>query len=130
MTFTVQKSMIDSGESIYYDSGFCRMLEIYLSRLVKSSATVQIVIDHGLVSRYKSDFYGLLGALDHPIPMKIRWITMRMNGMTNPNQFASHLRMVDSKEDDIHETRETFAILIPDLNEIDTLRARYLTTIK
>lgn len=130
MTFTVQNKMINGGESIYYDSGFCNMLEVFLARLINSSGTSRVTVDHGLVSRYKSDFYGLLGALDYPIPMHLRWITMRMNGFTNPNQFASNLRMVDANDDELHETKETFTVIIPDSDYIETLRSRYLTSTK
>lgn len=130
MAFTVQEKMIDGGSSIYYDAGFCHTLEIFLNALTTSGNTQVITVGHELVSRYKSDFYGLLGAIEYPVPMQLRWITMRVNGFTNPNEFVSMLRDSDTDESGLYETKESYTILIPDATEIDNIRSRYLTATK
>lgn len=124
MSFSVNQASIEAGADIYYDAGFRQTIEVFLDYLMYHPKTRTLTISHELVSRYRADFYGLLGAIPFPVPMYLRWVVLRMNGYTNPNQFAVNLRR--STSDQEYETKETFTILIPDSSVVDTLRSRYL----
>lgn len=125
MSFTVNQASVEAGADIYYDQGFRQTIEVFLDYLINHVNTQAHTVTHDLVSKYRADFYGLLGAISFPVPMHLRWIVLRMNGYTNPNQFAVHLRR--SSDDVYYETKESFTILIPDSSEIERLRSRYLT---
>lgn len=86
--------MADPGESIFYEPGFRLVVETALNVLInRAAAREEIPLD--LYYQYEGDFYGYLTFLG--IPMERHFIILRMNGMTNPNQFAKEMRKDDSQ---------------------------------
>lgn len=95
MAFTIltDNKMAKSGEALFYDPDFRLVIESGLNVLINRAAAIDdIPLD--LFYQYEGDFYGYLthlGELPHMF-----FILMRMNGMTNPNQFAKEMRNPDN----------------------------------
>lgn len=89
MAFTIFKNMAKSGDALYYDPDFRLVVETHLNILI-SQAAAREDIPLDLFYQYEGDFYGYLVSLS--IPPEYHFILLRMNGMTNPNQFAKEMR--------------------------------------
>lgn len=90
MTFTILKNFPDAGEDMYYTSDFRNIIESHLNILKNIGVTKQ---NYGadLYYQYEGNFNGLLVELG--IPPYLWWIYLRVNGMKNPNEFASDVRL-------------------------------------
>jgi hypothetical protein len=89
MAFTIFNKMAKPGDDIYYDPDFRLVLETHLNLLIgNAAARDDIPLD--LFYQYEGDFYGFL--TEKNVPPEYHFIHLRMNGMTNPNQFAKEMR--------------------------------------
>jgi len=89
MAFTILDKMAKPGDDLYYDPAFRLVLETHLNLLIsQAAAREEIPLD--LFYQYEGDFYGYL--VSRSIPPEYHFILLRMNGMTNPNQFAKQMR--------------------------------------
>jgi len=91
MAFTIltDSKMAKAGEDLYYDPDFRLVVESALNVLINRAAAVDdIPLD--LYYQYEGDFYGYLTEIG--ILPNMFFILLRMNGMTNPNQFAKEMR--------------------------------------
>lgn len=82
MTMTINKLSGSDGPDTFYDHKFCRLLEIYTPFIKNHPDNTLLTLDPMDVYKYTGDFYGLLATYN--IPREYRWITMRVNGYTNP----------------------------------------------
>lgn len=103
-------------ESTYNDvdlgsDEFKSVLEDHLS-VLKDSVQTRIPIDPVDAGRFEYDFYGLLR--NQSIDPRYHWIVMRVNGLSNPNQY----------------TRKITQIAIPDFDSIETIFSYYITVNK
>lgn len=107
MTLSVRSFREDPGESTYYDEAFRLMIEQHRIYLQDAAGYVDRVLDSATAWRWRFDFYGLLEFLG--VPEYLRWIYLRVNNYTHPNEFDS--------------TRVT--IRIPDIKAIERLVSLY-----
>lgn len=107
MALSVRSYREDSGESVYYDADFRRMIEQHRIYLQNAQGYVDRDITPGDAWRWRFDFYGLLQSMG--VPEKLRWIYLRVNDYSHPADFDS--------------TRTT--IRIPNESAIEKLVALY-----
>ncbi|ARV76738.1 hypothetical protein PHABIO_107 [Pseudomonas phage Phabio] len=89
MAFTIMTLMAQPGPELFYDPKFRLMVETHINILRNHFVTREdIPANH--YYQYEGDFYGFL--VGRSIPAHLHWVYMRVNGMTNPNQFAKDLR--------------------------------------
>lgn len=118
MTFTVMSHRVPSGDDLYYEMGFRNLVETHLN-ILKYEAVALTDISADKIYQYEGDLYGLLSEIG--IEPQYHWIYMRVNGMTNPNQFGKAVR-------DPYRRAYTFQLLRPNPNGINELRTSYLAT--
>ena len=117
MAFTIIKDMAKGGDDIYYDAGFRLVVETHLNVLIARAAAIEeIPLDQ--FNQYEGDFYGYL--VERAIPPEYHFIYLRMNGMTNPNQFAKQMR-------DPSNPHVRPLLIRPNTNEIDILVRYYMS---
>lgn len=104
--------MEHDGPSIYYDETFRNMIEFHLDWLRTRVSTVTAQVPGNLLLRHEYNFYGLLYELK--IPAHLHWIILRLNGLTDPHEYRSHMTQ----------------IYIPDNADINTLRTTFSTVHK
>lgn len=109
MAFTILAEMAKPGEVIYYDPRFRLHIETHLNILINRAAAVDD-IPPDKYYQYEGDFHGYL--IELGIPMEMHFIYMRMNGMTNPNQFGKEQR-------DPHADPLAPKLIRPNLNLVD-----------
>lgn len=92
---------------IYFNQKWLRTLESMLDQIVQHPGVMAITVEPTLALRYQGDFYGLLTT--QRIPSKYQWITMRMNGLTSPDQYTGEARtFIIPSSDQIEENRQIF----------------------
>lgn len=118
MAFTVLAHRVPSGDDLYYNMAFRNLVETHLN-ILKFEAVAFTNIAPDKIYQYEGDFYGLLSELG--IEPQYHWIYMRVNNMTNPNQFGKAVR-------DPLRRAYSFGLLRPNPNGISELRAAFLAT--
>lgn len=117
MAFTILKDMAQSGDDVFYDPAFRLVVETHLNVLInRAGAVSEIPLD--LFYQYEGDFYGYL--VEKGVVPQHHFIYMRMNGMTNPNQFAKEMR-------DPSNPAVAPKLIEPNINMIDTLVKYYMS---
>lgn len=117
MAFTIISKMARGGEDLYYDPDFRLVLETHLQVLInRAAARNDIPLD--LFYQYEGDFYGYL--VEIGVTPAHHFIYLRMNGMTNPNQFAKEMR----REDNPYIRP---VLIVPNQNQIDNIVRLYMT---
>jgi hypothetical protein len=117
MAFTIFNKMAKPGSELYYDSDFRLVLETHLNLLINRAAAVEdIPLD--LFYQYEGDFYGYL--VEKGIPPEYHFIHLRINGMTNPNQFAKEMR-------DPSNPLVRPVLIRPNQNQIDNIVRLYMS---
>ncbi len=119
MTFTIQDTLMESGDSVYYDEGFRTVIEMHLPILRTTSIQSQNVSPH-LVHKFEGDFYGLLRNIGFDRFERF-WIIMRVNNMEDPSQFGRFPYF------DITQGKQV-SIIVPNVDIISRLVALYKTT--
>lgn len=99
-----------TGDDAYYDHGFHVMLEAHFTHLLSMPKTITYPVDPGLCYRYEGDLYGLLDALN--IQKQYHLAILRLNGFRCSGDL----------------TPDVTSLIIPDLAEIDLLKAVYMTS--
>lgn len=89
MAFTIVAQMEKPGPSMFYDPSFRHMLEMHMNQL-RTIYAIQKELKPEHVYQYEGDFSGFL--LEEGYGLEMHWLMMRINGMTNPNQFGKELR--------------------------------------
>jgi hypothetical protein len=89
MAFTILTDMAQPGDDVYYDPKFRLIAETHMVILRQEDISRQ-QIDLDLFYQYEGNFYGYL--VEIGVQPELHWLYMRVNGMTNPNQFAKEVR--------------------------------------
>jgi hypothetical protein len=118
MAFTVLAHRVPSGDDLYYEMRFRNIVETHLN-ILKREAVAFTDVAPDKIYQYEGDFYGLLSEMG--IEPQYHWIYLRVNDMTNPNQFGKAVR-------DPYRRAYTFGLLRPNPNGITELRTAYLAT--
>lgn len=92
-----------------FDPKFKNTLEQHLEYLKTAGTYRDVIIDNKYKGKYYGDFYAVLSDLG--LPAKYHYITMLLNGLTNPIQFTNQFNTV----------------FIPDTNIIDQILSVYNT---
>lgn len=108
--------MAKGGDDLYYDKAFRLVLETHLNMLINRSSAQPIPLE--LFYQYEGDFYGYLTEIG--VTPAHHFIYMRMNGMTNPNQFAKEMR------DPSNPAVSPF-LKVPNPNLLDTIVRLYMS---
>ena len=74
-----------SGDSIYYNPSFRRVLQSNYHYIKSSLGANTIPIPANIAYQNEFNFYGVLDAMS--IPKCYQWIVMMLNDMSSPNQF-------------------------------------------
>jgi hypothetical protein len=106
----IDSLMTDSGPAIYYDTTFMNVLEDFMTYLRTHPTTNIVDIDQMLAYKYEFDFFGLLA--QYGIPPNLHWVTLRMNNMTSPNDFA----------------KKAIVLLVPNASTIEAIRQSHMST--
>lgn len=117
MAFTIIDQMAKPGDDLYYEPAFRLIVETHLN-ILKRVRVIKEDIPLDLFHQYEGDFYGYL--VERSIPPYLHWIYLRVNGMTNPNEFAK-------EERDPLGRSYAPVLLRPHDNTIDSLRSFYLS---
>lgn len=89
MAFTIQTQMLKPGPTMFYDATFRHILEMHMPQL-RTIYAVTKEIKAEEYYQFEGDFYGFL--LSKGYTAEQFWYMLRINGMTNPIQFAKSLR--------------------------------------
>lgn len=117
MAFTILDKMAKPGDDLYYDPDFRLVLETHLNVLInRAAAREEIPLD--LFYQYEGDFYGYL--VERGVVPEHHFIYLRMNGMTNPNQFAKQMRNPNNP-------LIRPVLVIPNQNQIDNIVRLYMS---
>lgn len=119
MPFTIltNKKMAQAGDELYYDPRFRLIVETALNVLInRAAAREEVPAD--LYYQFEGDFYGYLTT--RGIPQEHFFILLRMNGMTNPNQWGKEMRKEDAPN-------VTPILIRPNDNEINELVRLYMS---
>lgn len=120
MAFTVASLSRESENTeVYYDPEFRTVLETHMQLFRTHPTTRHTPISPDKIHQYEGDFYGLLGEMG--VLMEHRWLYMRVNNMTNPNQFGHSLR-------DPYARLVGFGMLTPPMDLFSDIRTLFLTT--
>lgn len=92
-----------------FDPKFKNTLEQHMEYLKTAGTYRDVIIDNKYKGKYSGDFYAVLSDLG--LPAKYHYITMLLNGLTNPIQFTNQFNTV----------------FIPDTNIIDRILSVYNT---
>ncbi len=111
-TMALKDLMLPDGASIFYDPGFRVVLEDHMSYLRTNDQTNVLNVSVGDAHRYESDFYGYLR--NNGVPANLFWVCLRMNKMSDPNEFGDKFQIV----------------LVPDINVVERIRQSHMTTRK
>lgn len=109
MASPILDSMRREGPAIFYDDGFRNMIEMHIPWLLSRPNTRMISVEPANAMRNEFDFFSFLNELN--IDVHLHWIYMRLNGYVTPEEFRS----------------DVTAIFVPDLTDIENLRATYTT---
>ena len=72
---------------VAFEDGFRNMLEDHIPVLPLASGTTTQNVDPAVAYQFNNDFYGLIATLG--VVWYMQWITMRMNGYTDPSEYTS-----------------------------------------
>ena len=108
MSNRLKSKLIIDGSEIYYRADFRAILEEHIPYMLDLKLYEQTVVPDNLMFKYERDFYGLL--LEMRLPMHLHWVTLRMNGLFNSNEYAGQKQY----------------IIIPDASEISKIRRMYM----
>lgn len=92
MTNPVNQLANPAGAAIYSDPGFQRVLEINLPMILAHPLAARKAVSANLAYKNEGDFYGLL--TDMGVEPKYWWLTLRLNGYTDPLKFDGNLDML------------------------------------
>lgn len=112
MTMSINGRMVNEGADVYYTPEWHRFIESHLHWLRKLASNVVLNIEPSDAYKYEADLQGLLQAYN--IPMEYHFIVMRMNDMTSPTHYAM----------------STTQLILPDFQQIESLRSVFATTNK
>lgn len=117
MSFAILQNMAEKGADLFYEQGFRNIIESHLNILSNAYITKQ-PISGDMVYQYEGNFYGYL--IDIGVQPQYHWIYLRVNGMTNSNQFGKELR-------DPYQRIYEWTLIIPSDDIINELAAQYNT---
>ena len=106
---TLTDFLIDSGDLIYYDTGFRQVLEDHLYYLRSHPQTTIEQLDQFQAYKYSSNLNGLLQFMR--VPYKYHWLICRLNGYNNPSEF----------------TMDHLTLVFPNFDVVERIRASYMT---
>ena len=89
MTNPINQLANNAGEAIYSDPTFQRVLEINLPLLLNHPQVTRKAVQANIAYKNEGDFYGLL--TDMAVQPKYWWLTLRLNGYTDPLKFDGNL---------------------------------------
>ncbi len=94
---------------IAFEDGFRNMLEDHIPVLLLATGTTTQTVDPATAYQFNNDFYGLITTLG--VVWYMQWITMRMNGYTDPSEYRS----------------DNLSVIIPPISVINQLLNAYQT---
>lgn len=112
MTMSINDRMVNEGADVYYTPEWHRFIESHLHWLRQLASNTQLDIEPADAYKYEADLQGLL--LAYKVPMEYHFIVMRMNKLTSPTQY----------------TVETSRLVLPNFQQIESLRTIFATTNK
>lgn len=89
MAFTIIAQMEKPGPSMFYDPEFRHILEMHMNQL-RTMYAVRKPLPTEKLYQFEGDFSGFL--MEEGYGLEMHWLMMRVNGMTNPQQFGKELR--------------------------------------
>lgn len=72
-------------DAVYYDERFLHALEDMIPYILKTGKFYTITVDPAKALQYKGDLFGLFK--DSDVRASAQYISMRLNGLTNPALF-------------------------------------------
>jgi len=117
MAFTIMTLMEQPGPDLFYDPKFRLMIETHMN-ILRNHLVTRTEIPENHYYQYEGDFYGFL--VGESVPAYLHWVYMRVNGMTNPNQFAKDLRAYYTK-------RSTPILLTPNDGVLSDIQRMYVS---
>ena len=81
----ILKYLLDSGPATDYTVEFMNVMEDHMIFLRNHPDNKTLTPSGNHIEKYRGDLFGLL--LANKVSPYLHWPTMRMNGMTNPNQY-------------------------------------------
>jgi len=109
MTFSVQNSMREQGDAVYYEEGWLLTVESHLLLLRSSSVATIIAIDPHDAFKFEGDFGGLM--LAYGLPAQYQFAYLRANGLYAPHEYTATMTQ----------------LIIPSLDYLSKLRRTYQT---
>lgn len=112
MTMSINDLAYDYGDDTYYSAGFHDFFMSYYMYFMDpvNQLLSTITVEPGIALKYSGDFIGLLNYLN--VPPEYHWCTMIVNGLKSVSEM--NMNMIN--------------ILLPDINELETLKNLYEST--
>lgn len=106
----IDSKMINMGPSTYYEKDFLDILESHLVSISSRTDTVIVSVESLDAAVYTGDLYGYLTKLN--VPMNLHWVTMRLSGMYNTNQFGpNNVNILIPSESAIDKIRQSYSVV-------------------
>ena len=92
MSMPIQALMNSDGSKLFYDPGFCRLLETYIHTILNRPDNELLEVEGADAYRYEGDFFGLLTY--HGISPELHWFILRLNGLNTPLDYIAEHRLI------------------------------------
>ena len=107
MTFSVQSSLRNMGDSVYYEDGWLLTIESHLPLLRSSTYSSITLIDPHDAYKFEGDFGGLL--LAYQLPAQYQFVYLRANGLYAPYEYPSTMtQLITPSADFLNRLRRTY----------------------
>lgn len=107
MTFTVQSSMRDQGDAVYYQDGWMLTIESHLPILRSSEISTITSIDPHDAFKFEGDFGGLM--LAYRLQPEYQFAYLRVNGLYAPYEYpATMTQLITPATEYLAKLRRTY----------------------
>lgn len=97
----IYTKLVYSGDDVYYKDDFRQVVEDHLYVIRNDRKYTVESIEPMRAYKYAHDFYGLLQ--DLKVPMQYHWASLRLNGLTSPEDYDGHSGTIMIVDPDVIE---------------------------
>jgi hypothetical protein len=108
--FSIQSALRSSGNTMYYEPGFRKVIEDHVPWLISRSKGRILTVPKTDLVKHQNDLSGFLNASN--ISPDQHWVIMRVNNMVSNADFDGTVT----------------ELMIPDTRDLEDLRRRYMST--
>lgn len=89
---SLRHKLVDDTPTIYFTESIMNMMEQHIPYLLQGNNSTTMQVEPPVAYQHEYDFYGLL--LTFNLPRWMHWITMRVNGLTSPDEYRATMLQI------------------------------------